>query len=413
MKIRNFWLISLLICSTALMAQPTKGHRNHANKDRTQVGLRSLGLDSLQRATLQQFNKVLRENLLKLKTETETPNSEAICDVLENHHQAVLGILDNNQKEKFSEILEKIEDKHGDVVERKESLKAMMEELKSYRETNITPVMRDLRMQLEQKISAEDKVKIDTLRAQHKSRPDRQADRKEHQQLDCSPLHLVYLRNRRPMPNRPRVAEGQRKSGKEQFGNRELAMVLTKQYSNEIESLFATISDQQNTWAEDIKAIKEKYLPDRDQKPDINPHNRNNRGTKFQNHRKQAHRKHASGGEKKADRSKNMRYLKFLLMRADQKVELNQAGSASTIIKVFPSPAEYAHRIEFTVVKAGKIQISLMDRSGRVLKTVVNKNMLPGKYHQEVNFQGLNDVMYFYSVQDSDGISTVKFVKSK
>lgn len=79
----------------------------------------------------------------------------------------------------------------------------------------------------------------------------------------------------------------------------------------------------------------------------------------------------------------------------------------------YPNPFEYLTNIEYKIPMNGKVQISVRDMVGRVVKTV-DAGMLPeGEHRTELSLENLNAGIYFYTVSFAGQHITKKMIISK
>lgn len=62
----------------------------------------------------------------------------------------------------------------------------------------------------------------------------------------------------------------------------------------------------------------------------------------------------------------------------------------------FPNPFNTTTTIEYTIPKSGKVELKLIDVTGREVGTLVNFNQNPGTYHFQLNAGNLPSGIYFY-----------------
>jgi hypothetical protein len=113
--------------------------------------------------------------------------------------------------------------------------------LQDYRSTNIDPVLRKQRMQLEADLSAEDKATITALRAKRDA-------------------HRTMMKQAKEKGERPVAPTDAQKE--EQKANRAAVKALVEKYDARIEALLGEVEPQADQWKNDIKSIHEKYRPE-------------------------------------------------------------------------------------------------------------------------------------------------------
>jgi photosystem II stability/assembly factor-like uncharacterized protein len=80
----------------------------------------------------------------------------------------------------------------------------------------------------------------------------------------------------------------------------------------------------------------------------------------------------------------------------------------------YPNPFNPSTTIDYSISKLSFVQIKIYDILGRVVNTLINRDLAPGKY--TVNFTGdkLSSGVYFYSlISDGNRIDTKKFILNK
>lgn len=113
--------------------------------------------------------------------------------------------------------------------------------LQDYHNTNIDPVLRKQRAQLEADLSAEDKATITALREKRDG-------------------HRAMIKQAREKGERPAApTDAQKEMHK---ADRAAVKALVEKYDTQIEALLAEVKPQADRWQKDIKAIHEKYRPE-------------------------------------------------------------------------------------------------------------------------------------------------------
>ncbi len=65
----------------------------------------------------------------------------------------------------------------------------------------------------------------------------------------------------------------------------------------------------------------------------------------------------------------------------------------------FPNPFSYSTKINFHIPSYGKVKIFISDLTGKKIKTLINKNLQKGEYNIEFYASGLNNEIYFYTIE--------------
>jgi hypothetical protein len=84
-------------------------------------------------------------------------------------------------------------------------------------------------------------------------------------------------------------------------------------------------------------------------------------------------------------------------------VQLNLAEKrAYSLGQNYPNPANSGTAIQFTLPKAGKVNLSLFDVSGRAVKVLVNGSKDAGTHTINFNVGSLTKGVYYYRMQAGD-----------
>ncbi len=79
----------------------------------------------------------------------------------------------------------------------------------------------------------------------------------------------------------------------------------------------------------------------------------------------------------------------------------------------YPNPAHKNQTLEFDVPQEGKVTIDILDKSGRLIKSLLSKNMAFGKQKLDVSVSDLSPQIYFYKITTVEGTTILKFVVMK
>lgn len=79
----------------------------------------------------------------------------------------------------------------------------------------------------------------------------------------------------------------------------------------------------------------------------------------------------------------------------------------------YPNPFNPSTTIEFALPKAVKVQLRIYDVLGRVVGTLVNEQLQPGKYEIKFEARDLPTGMYFYRFQADNFVETRKMLLVK
>ena len=82
-------------------------------------------------------------------------------------------------------------------------------------------------------------------------------------------------------------------------------------------------------------------------------------------------------------------------------------------INLYPNPFTENFNINITAVASMKLNISLVDISGRIIKEVMNDNVTAGAHTYTVNTENIQSGIYFVKIQSNNQATTLKMVCNK
>jgi hypothetical protein len=74
----------------------------------------------------------------------------------------------------------------------------------------------------------------------------------------------------------------------------------------------------------------------------------------------------------------------------------------------YPNPFNPTTTITFTLPEKSLVTLEIFDSLGRKVSKLISKEMLPGKYSQQWNAEGLSSGIYFFKLQAGSYIETKK-----
>ncbi|MCB9262203.1 MAG: hypothetical protein H6607_07495 [Flavobacteriales bacterium] len=179
----------------------------------------------------------------KTKMKENKGDREAMKTAAKEHRQAIKAILTPEQIEKLEAY----------KAAKKEDMKAMHQEMKTYRKTNIEPALKSKRAELDEVLTDAEKAKIDSLRSIYKS------DFKEfgeHKRDSFSP------EKRKEQMAEGKALHEQRKADLD----KELKPIIAA-HKLEIEKIESDLKPLQDTWKADMQAIRAKHSAGKDAHP--------------------------------------------------------------------------------------------------------------------------------------------------
>lgn len=259
------------------------------------------------------------------------------------------------------------------------------QEVHTYLQQTVMPVVRQQRQKLETQLSATDKTQLTAYREQL------QALRKQEKQLRRS-----FRAANPPQQAQPQahvaLTDAQKEQLKQLRTQRRAIMAqvkpLAQKYQAAISQLAAEVQPQQAQWQTDLQAIRAKY-------PATTPKNASTK----------AGRKH--DGQR--------RYFKpvpFLLLNPNAPTpRRNQQQAVGRQATVYPNPVAATSQLTYEVKKAGPVTVELLDGRGSALRTIVDQKQNKGTYSQAVQVADLARGTYFFKITTRSGVETKRFVK--
>jgi len=352
-----------------------KGKINHLKTE--------LELSDAQADELKSIFEAMREN----KEETSREEKKAAME------EAIVEVLTDEQLAKYEEL------QLNRKVSRGKNSKAGMKGRKMRKglskDEETLNRLKEMRVELDESISADDKIEIDHLRQSF-------ANRKE-----------VIKENREVYKE---LSDDEKKEFREERKTKRDEMKadikqlkeLTKKYNAEISSLLEENKDFfEEKKAERKEEWKEKKEERKEEGKEGRKANRENRENKFERkHSKEDHTRTRGGHFSKG--------MKFLLMDSNSSTD-----DASGIVREFnsisvsPNPASVMTNVTYEVKNDGQVRVEIRDESGRVYEVVTNESMKAGTYTKAIETSKYQDKTYYISISDGKSIKTEKLLIQK
>lgn len=363
-----------------------------------------LGLTDEQKTELKALRESGHEDMKALmEKEYENPEArrEAMKALADEQREAVDAVLTAAQREKLATLQAEAQAKRTE--ERKanaEKHKAMREELKTYRETEIMPVLRAQRTKLESQLSAEDKAAIAALRVKR-------------------PAHVDAPRPaERPNPEmrgkRPELTEAQKAEMK---ADREKIKALVDKYDSQITALLEEIDDERETWKDHTQEVFKKYAPE-----GMKERPTRQQGTeKMKGQRTDGEKRTEKPGKGAGERPHHMQMdregmgkVGFLLLDPNASAQTSTANKEDFAkMRIFPNPSGTRNTVSYQLTEAGHYRVELRDKDGLVLQVLSNDFYQSGDYKQEIDLSTYAAGTYYVSIVGAEGVVSQKMVVAK
>jgi len=251
-------------------------------------------------------------------------------------------------------------------------------EMKAYIEQNVVPVMKIQRQELDNKIDAADKVRIEEIRTELKSLRTIMKDKREaFRESDEKPT----LEQRKEM----------REHRSKMHNLMDEVAILSEKYDAAISTALDEINKNAETWKQEM----------RDQCPNRNRGMRagNNNGPKDRGNKP----KFNNGNER--GEMPLQRFLSpegFLLWNPEEPLPMfdeNEAPENSLNVNLFPNPAAKTVQISITLDNDETIAIEFMDQDGNVVQKAKETAASKGIFTESFNLNKLDNGIYFVKIR--------------
>jgi len=91
----------------------------------------------------------------------------------------------------------------------------------------------------------------------------------------------------------------------------------------------------------------------------------------------------------------------------------NEIPEKYSLEQNYPNPFNSSSNIKFQIINAGRVKLVVFDLLGREVKTLVNEELQPGKYHVSFDASSLSSGIYFYRMEAGDFNSVKKLIMLK
>lgn len=89
---------------------------------------------------------------------------------------------------------------------------------------------------------------------------------------------------------------------------------------------------------------------------------------------------------------------------------VNDLNEQESGFEIMPNPAHDFARVQYTITHDGLVNISIIDMSGKTIKTIVNNRQNAGNYNLETDVQGMDNGIYIVRMATSDKTTTKQLV---
>lgn len=276
----------------------------------------------------------------------------------------------------------------------KQAKKALHQEAQAYSQKNILPVLQEQRAKLDQQLSAAEQQELTEIRTEL------QAMHEEHK----AKMKSFREQNggerpqERPEPSAEQI-EAMRANKKEMRLLMNRAWVIADAHESSIYQLLDELEDDKKVWKEALGQIREEHVGN------LKKEHEGNRPIKPE------HKGHQHGGMMGHLKKVTSEPVAFLLWDGTMPQKPERAGrETETGLTIFPNPSTTENQLRYTVEKGGLVTITLLDKEGVTLKTLISKKQKTGEYTESFSLEGLTPGTYYYKVELPDERMVKRFV---
>jgi Secretion system C-terminal sorting domain len=354
------WAVIGLCLGGAALAQQQKPNEEQLNQltarlvDKLQLNpTQAEQLKTIHQKYLPQIRSSIQENNVDVSA-----SRQRVKNIRKEMQAEIKSILSEEQWENYLMLRKQFRGKMLKMASKTKFAKGKLrQEIKEYMERNVMPVVKQHRVEFESQLSDTDKAIIANSRDEFKK-----------YKAQIKAIHQ-QIRSERENGNWDRDAYfNQLKELRQTFKPKlEEMKKLAKKYDTQLQIVREKIAENEKKWTEDIHEIIGKYILDEEIKSKLN--------------------------------HKHIKYLRksgigFLLLEANE---------AKPGINIYPNPVGSKHNIEFEISKAGKVQIDLIDKEGKIIRTILNEHKSSGKHIVEVDVAQLSTDVYYYQILLPEG----------
>ena len=262
-------------------------------------------------------------------------------------------------------------------------------EIRAYYRANVLPVLQQQRQKLEPQLAAADRTQLATYRTQLQAL-----------KAQSRALHQHLKPSTDAPATRPTLTEAQREQARQlRVQSHEIMQKvgeMAQKYEATITTLMQGVQPQREQWMTDMKAIAAKNATPEQQQ----------RHAEAQGNQGKGHG-HRHGHGPMGHLFKPARFL--LLDPAAPAAGPATRGTVTT--SFYPNPAAPVSQLEYEVKKAGPVTVTLLDKNGREMRTLLTENEEKGPHSHQLNLQDLPAGTYYYKITTKSGSETKRFVK--
>lgn len=346
----------------------------------------------LEEDQIQDFSSILEKHKTSVKTIfddsslSRNEKKEALDEADRSLEDALSGTLDDVQIERFQQLKEDRRSKRKIKAERRKKLTKEGRANRKERKERMAPELKKWRVELEEYIEEDDKIKIAALREEMK------AFKAEMKAFKNS------IKEKRGELSKNEINELRSEFKETHASKKEALKELLEKYKDPIKEVLKNHKEE----------IKTRKVETREERKRLRGEERGKLRGERGEMKREKQRKHSK------KRGKNHFAARFLLMDPEDVSETNSKEIRKEInLEIFPNPSNDYSTIKYQIESAGPVKIDLVDHNGNIVKNLMDEDKEKGSYELRVDLTNLQGHKYFIRLTDQYGVYSNPLILSK
>jgi len=378
----------IILVITILFGIQSSSNAQRGHKGKLEHLTAELELSDAQAEELKTVIEELKEN----KESAGDQDKRAIMN------EAIQSVLTEEQLAKFEELNKNRRKGKGHKGKDRNQGGKMSKGLSKDEET--LERLKEMRTELDESISADDKIVIDELRASL-------ADLKGNSRRNKGDYKELSDEEKKALKETRKAKKAEVKAAKEKL------KVLVDKYKPEIKSLF----EENKTFFEEKKAEQKEEWKERKAERKERRKEGSEKEIDKSDEQKEgqiSERRNSLRDNAKRGKHRMPRHAGFLLMDPDMEGEnAEEVIQELNSISISPNPASSMTNVTYEVKEGGQVKVEIRDELGRIYEVITNENLAAGTYTKAIETSKYQDKTYYISISDGKSIKTEKLLIQK
>jgi len=309
-------------------------------------------------------------------------------------------------------------------------------EVAAYKDKYVKPVMQEKRIELDKKISKDDKVKVDILR--NIAKEERAEMEERFMKGDHPNGHPGKERHGKEHHTRGHHGKGPHGKGHHGKGHHikkwaeenpetyQMAQDLVAKYSDDITEIQESMVQDRELWDSEMRAIMSSGETKKCDPKNCDPSNCDPKDCDPKNcdpsdcapgkdsAKRKGRKHHGKKGRHLSQEEKSFaKQLHFLLMDVPETNERSFTATDFPELSAHPNPASTNQTLSLKLTENQKVSVTIIDASGKELMEVHKGRMDEGEHTLDVDLSSLPNNVYFYRVTTKSGSKLIQFIVAR